>query len=86
MSDIGKVTQLNGAVVDVTFKDGHLPEIMNALENLNDSINDSIMSKFEIEKNFIGDPLSFPGNFATVYQGKYNDKIFALKIFTQKKV
>ena len=60
-------------------------EIMNALENLNDSINDSIMSKFEIEKNFIGDPLSFPGNFATVYQGKYNDKKFALKIFTQKK-
>ena len=32
MSDIGKVTQVMGAVVDVAFEDGHLPEIMNALE------------------------------------------------------
>ncbi len=32
MSEIGKVTQVMGAVVDVAFEDGHLPEIMNALE------------------------------------------------------
>lgn len=32
MSEIGKVTQIMGAVVDVAFEDGHLPEIMNALE------------------------------------------------------
>ena len=32
MSKIGKVTQIMGAVVDVTFEDGQLPEIMNALE------------------------------------------------------
>ena len=32
MSKIGKVTQVMGAVVDVTFEDGQLPEIMNALE------------------------------------------------------
>jgi len=32
MSKIGKVTQIMGAVVDVTFEDGELPEIMNALE------------------------------------------------------
>lgn len=28
----GKVSQIMGAVVDVLFEDGHLPEIMNALE------------------------------------------------------
>ncbi len=32
MSEIGKVTQVMGAVVDVAFEDGHLPEIMNALQ------------------------------------------------------
>ena len=32
MSDIGKVTQVMGAVVDVSFEDGKLPNIMNALE------------------------------------------------------
>jgi F-type H+-transporting ATPase subunit beta len=32
MSEIGKVTQIMGAVVDVAFEDGKLPEIMNALE------------------------------------------------------
>ena len=32
MSKIGKVTQVMGAVVDVSFEDGHLPDIMNALE------------------------------------------------------
>ena len=32
MSEIGKVTQVMGAVVDVAFEDGKLPEIMNALE------------------------------------------------------
>jgi F-type H+-transporting ATPase subunit beta len=39
MSKIGKVTQIMGAVVDVTFEDGQLPEIMNALEI--DRANDS---------------------------------------------
>ena len=32
MSDAGKVTQVMGAVVDVSFEDGKLPNIMNALE------------------------------------------------------
>ena len=32
MSEIGKVSQIMGAVVDVTFENGRLPEIMNALE------------------------------------------------------
>lgn len=32
MSEIGKVTQIMGAVVDVDFEDGQLPEILNALE------------------------------------------------------
>ena len=32
MSDIGKVTQVMGAVVDVSFEGGKLPNIMNALE------------------------------------------------------
>ena len=32
MSEIGKVSQIMGAVVDVTFEDSRLPEIMNALE------------------------------------------------------
>ncbi|HIA29951.1 MAG TPA: F0F1 ATP synthase subunit beta [Candidatus Marinimicrobia bacterium] len=32
MSEIGKVTQIMGAVVDVVFEDGQLPEILNALE------------------------------------------------------
>ena len=27
----GKISQIMGAVVDVVFEDGHLPEIMNAL-------------------------------------------------------
>ena len=39
MSKIGKVTQIMGAVVDVTFEDGQLPEIMNALEI--DRVNES---------------------------------------------
>ena len=32
MSDMGKVTQVMGAVVDVSFEDGKLPNILNALE------------------------------------------------------
>ena len=32
MSQTGKVSQVMGAVVDVTFEDGNLPSIMNALE------------------------------------------------------
>ncbi|MAJ45477.1 MAG: F0F1 ATP synthase subunit beta [Candidatus Marinimicrobia bacterium] len=32
MSANGKISQIMGAVVDVAFEDGHLPEIMNALE------------------------------------------------------
>jgi len=31
MAAIGKISQIMGAVVDVTFEDGNLPEIMNAL-------------------------------------------------------
>ena len=30
----GKTSQIMGAVVDVAFEDGHLPEIMNALLSL----------------------------------------------------
>ncbi len=36
MAEFGKVTQVMGAVVDVTFEDGNLPEIMNSLEILRD--------------------------------------------------
>jgi F-type H+-transporting ATPase subunit beta len=32
MSGLGKVSQIMGAVVDVSFEDGQLPQIMNALE------------------------------------------------------
>ena len=32
MSSFGKVSQVMGAVVDVSFEDGKLPNIMNALE------------------------------------------------------
>ena len=32
MSQLGKVSQVMGAVVDVSFEDGQLPQIMNALE------------------------------------------------------
>jgi F-type H+-transporting ATPase subunit beta len=32
MSAVGKISQVMGAVVDVEFKDGNLPKIMNALE------------------------------------------------------
>ncbi len=32
MPIVGKVSQIIGAVVDVVFEDGQLPEIMNALE------------------------------------------------------
>ncbi len=32
MQAIGKITQIIGAVVDVAFKEGNLPEILNALE------------------------------------------------------
>lgn len=32
MPIVGKVSQIMGAVVDVVFEDGQLPEIMNALE------------------------------------------------------
>ncbi|HHZ80542.1 MAG TPA: hypothetical protein EYN59_05445, partial [Candidatus Marinimicrobia bacterium] len=29
MKKFGKVSQIMGAVVDVAFEDGHLPEILN---------------------------------------------------------
>ena len=32
MGALGKISQVMGAVVDVEFKDGKLPKIMNALE------------------------------------------------------
>jgi len=32
MNTVGKISQIMGAVVDVTFEDGHIPEILNALE------------------------------------------------------
>ena len=32
MPVVGKVSQIMGAVVDVVFEDGQLPEILNALE------------------------------------------------------
>ena len=32
MDSVGKISQIMGAVVDVTFEDGQLPEILNALE------------------------------------------------------
>ncbi len=32
MDTVGKISQIMGAVVDVTFEDGRLPEILNALE------------------------------------------------------
>ena len=32
MDTVGKISQIMGAVVDVTFEDGQLPEILNALE------------------------------------------------------
>jgi len=32
MVTVGRISQIMGAVVDVTFEDGHLPETMNALE------------------------------------------------------
>jgi F-type H+-transporting ATPase subunit beta len=34
----GKITQIIGAVVDVQFEDGHLPEILNALETDNNGV------------------------------------------------
>jgi F0F1-type ATP synthase beta subunit len=37
---VGKVTQVLGAVVDVTFPEGKLPPIYNALRVTNPSIND----------------------------------------------
>ena len=32
MANVGKIKQIIGAVLDVSFPDGHLPEILNALE------------------------------------------------------
>ncbi len=32
MVTVGRISQIMGAVVDVTFEDVHLPEIMNAIE------------------------------------------------------
>ena len=34
MNKTGKISQIMGAVVDVAFEDGHLPEILNALETV----------------------------------------------------
>jgi F-type H+-transporting ATPase subunit beta len=44
MSGSGKVSQVMGAVVDVAFEDGQLPQIMNALE-----INRHASSKLVLE-------------------------------------
>jgi F-type H+-transporting ATPase subunit beta len=38
----GKISQIMGAVVDVVFEDGHLPEIMNAL-NVDRSEEDTLV-------------------------------------------
>ena len=32
MSNVGKIKQIIGSVLDITFENGHLPEIFNALE------------------------------------------------------
>ena len=32
MNNTGKISQIMGAVVDVTFKEGQIPKILNALE------------------------------------------------------
>ena len=38
--NLGKITQVTGAVVDVEFSDGSLPSIYNALKITNAAIND----------------------------------------------
>ena len=54
----GKVSQVMGAVVDVTFEDGNLPSIMNALEieRENDELEIELRhSLFQCEKEY--DPI-----------------------------
>ncbi len=46
MSVQGKVSQVMGAVVDVSFEDGQLPQIMNALE-INNENNSKIVLEVE---------------------------------------
>ena len=41
MSNIGKIVQVIGAVVDVEFQEGHLPNILNALEIKNSNNTDA---------------------------------------------
>jgi len=43
MANIGKISQIMGAVVDVTFEDGNLPKIMNALNVERDNEGDLIL-------------------------------------------
>ena len=40
MSNVGKIIQIRGPVVDVQFEEGHLPSIFNAITTTNPSIND----------------------------------------------
>jgi F0F1-type ATP synthase beta subunit len=40
MSNMGKITQVLGAVIDVEFSDGNLPPIYNALKASNPAISD----------------------------------------------
>ena len=39
----GKISQIKSVVIDVSFEDGHLPEIMNALELTRDDGNKLVL-------------------------------------------
>ena len=54
MSNVGKIVQVIGAVVDVAFPEGHLPQILNALEILNPNNSDAPVLICEVAQH-LGD-------------------------------
>ena len=63
-------------------------QIDNAISNLKEKSTKDEIRHFQIVENMMGDPLSFPGQFARVYKmqdSKNNKKSIALRFFSKKK-
>lgn len=77
LEDVEKINSVdwpNTNVIDSTF------------ENLDKNIDDfHDLKNFEVVKDMMDLPLSYPGAFARVYKVKQDNKFFALRFFTKKK-
>ena len=77
--NIGKIVQVIGAVVDVAFPDGHLPNILTALEIKNPNNSDAPDLICEVAQH-LGDCCSIDGT--TTEKTRFQKKKFQLQRWT----